>query len=220
MWVMAWALDRLYQADRASLMTKLVLSFTRTFALDLHRIHSDSTTVKASGAYRGKTASGFELKQGHSKDHRPDLKQLLFSLGLTADGAVPVHHKAYPGNRTDDKTHIETWNTLCTITADPHFLYVADAKLCTDEQLHYIVRHGGRAVTILPESWAEVAAFKNHLRASWHPKRAIWRRPRPEAEHEIAHFSVFTGEHYTTKRRYRIHKLTKVGNSLGIILTR
>jgi len=201
----ARALDRLYQADRASLMTELVVNFCRAFELDLSRIHNDSTTVKACGAYPNKTASGFELKQGHSKDHRPDLKQLLFSLSLTADGAVPVHHKAYPGNRTDDKTHIETWNTLCRITPDPHFLYVADSKLCTDEQLHYIVRHGGRAITIMPESWGEVAAFKRRLRARRLPKHEIWRRPRPEAEHETEYFSVFNGEHFTHKRDYRIH---------------
>jgi transposase len=201
----ARALDRLYQADRASLMTELVLAFSRAFDLDLSRIHNDSTTVKAYGAYPHQTASGFALKPGHSKDHRPDLKQLLFSLSLSADGAVPVHHKAYPGNRTDDKTHIETWNSLCKITPDPHFLYVADSKLCTDEQLHYIVQHHGRAITIMPESWAEVAAFKDRLRACRHPKREIWRRPRPEAEHEIEYFAVFSGEHFTRKRGYRIH---------------
>ena len=201
----ARALDRLYRADRASLMTALVLAFSRAFDLDLSRIHNDSTTVKAYGAYPQKTAGGFELKKGHSKDHRPDLKQLLFCLSLSADGAVPVHHKVYPGNRTDDKTHIETWKTLCKITPDPHFLYVADSKLCTDEQLHYIVGHGGRAITIMPESWAEVAVFKSRQRACRHPKREIWRRPRPDAEHETEYFSVFSGEHLTTKRGYRIH---------------
>ena len=201
----ARALDRLYQADRASLMTELVLTFSQAFDLDLSRIHNDSTTVKAYGEYPGKTASGFELKQGHSKDHRPDLKQLLFSLSVSADGAVPVHHKTYSGNRTDDKTHIETWNTLCRITPDPYFLYVADSKLCTDEQLHYIVQYGGRAITIMPENWKEVAEFKRRLRARRHTKREIWRRPRPEAEHETEYFSVFNGDHFTHKRGYRIH---------------
>jgi transposase len=36
------------------------------------------------------------LARGHSKDHRPDLKQLLFflSVSVTGDAAVPVteHH--------------------------------------------------------------------------------------------------------------------------------
>jgi hypothetical protein len=28
---------------------------------------------------------------GHNKDHRPDLKQLLFTLTVSSDGAVPVY---------------------------------------------------------------------------------------------------------------------------------
>ncbi len=100
--------DRLYQADRASLMTELVSPFVTIFQIELQRIHNDSTTVKAYGQYPGKTRTGLELTRGHSKDHRPDLKQRVFSLSLSAGGAVPVHHQAYPGDRTDDKTHIDT----------------------------------------------------------------------------------------------------------------
>ena len=52
----------------------------------------------------------------------------MFSLSLSADGAVPVHHKVYAGNRTDDTTHIETWNWIRKITPGPDFLYVADSN--------------------------------------------------------------------------------------------
>ena len=128
-------------------MTELVVEFVKEFNIAVQRIHNDSTTLKACGKYAGKTKSGFELKTGHSKDHRPDLKQLVYSLSICGDGAVPVHQKTYPGNRTDDTTHIETWNTLQKITGCPDFLYVADSKLCTDEQLSYIVNQGGRVVT-------------------------------------------------------------------------
>ena len=124
------ALDRLYCADRASLMTELVIRVIQVFELDLSRIHNDSTTVKACGRYPGKTPSGLKLERGHSKDHRPDLKQLVFSLSLCADGAVPIHYKVYPGNRTDDTTHIETWKTLCQIAGARDFLYVADEPSC------------------------------------------------------------------------------------------
>ena len=199
------ALDRLYAADRASLMTELVSRVVTTFDLDLSRIHNDSTTLKAFGAYPGKTRSGVELKRGHSKDHRPDLKQLVFSLSLCADGAVPVHHKVYPGNRTDDTTHIETWNTLRQITPSADFLYVADCKLCTDEQLAYLTEHGGRAITIIPETWAEVAEFKATLRSTRKNKKEIWRRRMPNQETQWEYFWVFAGEHFTRQRGYRIH---------------
>jgi len=58
------ALNRLYEADRASLMTEIVRGCVCTFDLDLQRIHNDSTTIKATGEYPGKTRSGVALKRG------------------------------------------------------------------------------------------------------------------------------------------------------------
>ena len=36
-----------------------------------------------------------------SKDHRPDLKQLLFVLTTAADGGAPVHFRCADGNTSD-----------------------------------------------------------------------------------------------------------------------
>jgi len=199
------ALDKLYRVDRASLMTRLVVTGVKAFKLDMGRIHNDSTTVKAFGQIGGKTRTGLELKRGNSKDHRPDLKQLVFSLSISSDGAVPVHQKSYSGNRTDDKTHIETWTILRSITVDPDFLYVADSKLCTDEQLRYIVAHGGRAITIIPETWDEATSFKETLRGIKKGKKEIWRRRKPGSEDAMEYFSLFAGKYYTQKRGYKIH---------------
>lgn len=199
------ALDKLYKADRASLMTRLVIATVNTFGIKLDRIHNDSTTVKARGKYPGKTDKGFELNKGHSKDHRPDLKQLVYSLSISSDGAVPVHQRTYPGNRTDDTTHIETWETLRRIQPKPSFLYVADAKLCTDKQLHHIVSHQGRAITMIPETWKEVSSFKESLRSRRKAKKEIWRRYKPGSDTEKEYFSAFTGTYMTEKRGHRIH---------------
>ena len=199
------ALDKLYMADRASLMTDIVIIVVKLFDINLDRIHNDSTTVKAFGKMPGKTITGLELKKGHSKDHRPDLKQLVFSLSVSFDGAVPVHYKCYSGNRTDDTTHIETWNALCKIVPDPGFMYVADSKLCTDEQLNHIVQNRGRAITIIPETWNEVASFKESLRKQRKAKEIIWQRKKPGSYNENEYFSVFKGEYLTTKQGYKIH---------------
>ncbi len=73
----ARALDKLYYADRASLMTEIVVNTIKTIKLNLDQLHNDSTTVKAYGKIPGKTYTGLQLKKGNSKDHRPDLKQLV-----------------------------------------------------------------------------------------------------------------------------------------------
>lgn len=198
------ALDKLYAIDRSTLMTKIVLAAVKAFDVDLKQLHNDSTTVKAYGKYSGKTDTGFELKKGKSKDHRPDLKQLLYTLTISSDGAVPIHYKTYPGNRTDDTTHIETWTTLCKINNSTNFLYVADCKVCSDKQLSYITGNGGRVITIVPETWSEVGKFKEELRKGKEVKKEIWRRKRPNEEKK-EYFFVYEGKHLTNKRGYIIH---------------
>jgi transposase len=72
------ALDRLFEADRSSLLTHLALSALDHFDLDTSRIHNDSTSVKLSGAYAHQRPGAIQLRRGFSKDHRPDLKQLVY----------------------------------------------------------------------------------------------------------------------------------------------
>lgn len=162
-------LDRLFDADRASLVTAVVLRAVREFAVELAQLHNDSTTVtfsgnypRATGAARGaKTAPA--ITYGHNKDHRPDLKQLLWVLTVSADGAVPVAYRTEDGNTTDDVTHIPTWDELRALVGRPDFLYVADCKLANREAMAHIAGRGGRFVTVLPRSRREDAEFRDWL---------------------------------------------------------
>lgn len=162
------ALDRLYELEPASLLTAVVTRAVKEFDIDLSQVHSDTTTVTFSGAYEGQKNKE-ELKRpplitfGFNKDHRPDLKQLVYSLTVSADGAVPVHYKTYDGNTTDDKTHIETWLTVREIAGTAEFVYVADSKLCTRENMRFIDERGGTFLTVLPRSRQEDDAFRARL---------------------------------------------------------
>ena len=71
---------------------------------------------------------GWRSPGGHNKDHRPDLKQLLFILTVAQDGGVPVYFQAKSGNVVDDRTHRATWDLLCKLTGRRDFLYVADVR--------------------------------------------------------------------------------------------
>ena len=89
---------------------------------------------------------------GHNKDHRPDLKQLLYILTVTGDGAVPVQFRVESGNATDDRSHQGTWELLCQLTGRRDFLYIADCKLATTENMAYLHQRGGRFLSVLPRS--------------------------------------------------------------------
>lgn len=163
------ALARLFDADRASLLTRLVLDAVTRFGIDLRQLHNDSTSIKLTGAYaeadgrdRGGTPTA-KITRGHSKDFRPDLKQLVWILTVSADGAVPVAYRVADGNTSDDSTHIETWDGLVALTGRTDFLYVADCKLATRDNMNHIDRLGGRFVTVLPASRAEDTAFRDWI---------------------------------------------------------
>lgn len=121
------------------------------------------------GQYRAASGRAMRNRQapaityGFSKDHRPDLKQLLIILTTEAEGGVPVRFRCTNGNTVDVQTHIETWKTLRAVAGRADFLYVADSKLCSYDNLDYIHRAGGRFVTIMPRSRLEDREFRNWL---------------------------------------------------------
>jgi transposase len=171
-------LDRLFDADIPTLTLAVVVHAVREFGVDLDELHNDSTTITFHGDYEGadreRTLRGrlrTAITWGHNKDHRPDLKQLLYILTVTRDGAVPVQFRVQSGNATDDRSHRATWDFLCRLTGRRDFLYVADCKLATAENLAYLHRHGGRFLSVLPRTRGEDAGFRAELLAG----RVAWR---------------------------------------------
>lgn len=176
------ALDRLFDADRASLLTELVVGAIKKFRIDCSQLHNDSTSIPFQGNYssaKGQTRGGKptpKITHGHSKDYRPDLKQLLWILTITADGAVPIAHRVADGNTEDGPTHIPTWDALVELTGDPTFLYVADCKLCSREAMDHISSRGGRFLTPMVKGRREEGWFREYLQTNIPQWEEIFRR--------------------------------------------
>jgi transposase len=182
-------LDRLFDSDIASLTLSVVAHAVREFAVELDELHNDSTTVTFHGAYdeaaeeatrRGQPTPA--ITWGHNKDHRPDLKQLLFILTVARDGAVPVQFRVQSGNVADDTTHRATWDLLCQLTGRRDFLYVADCKLATAENMAYLHQHGGRFLSVLPRTRGEDAVFREALQRGQVTKRPVYDKTDEEGE--------------------------------------
>jgi len=179
------ALDRLFDADRGTLMTELVVKMSRRFQVRLDELHNDSTTVRFTGQYRratsrsGRRGRAAWITYEYSKDHRPDLKQLLVVLTTSSDGAVPVAFRSADGNTNDTTTHLETWQELCRAAGRSDFLYVADSKLCVTEVMEEIDHGGGRFVTVLPRSRREDGQFRRWLQGHQVDWELVIDRPHP-----------------------------------------
>jgi transposase len=179
------ALDRLFDADRAALLTEVALAVGQRFGVQFDEFHNDSTSVSVCGQYgaasgrsiRGRTAPA--ITYGHSKAHRPDLKQLLFILTMTEDAHIPIAFRCTDGNVSDSRTHIETWNTLRALAGRADFLYVADSKLCSRQNMDHIDRAGGRFVTVMPRNRLEDEEFRKWIQNNTPDWECVWDRPNP-----------------------------------------
>ena len=211
------ALDKLFAADVPSLVLAVARHVVREFGVSLDELHNDSTSLSFCGAYTNASVAQqvfgrptVAITFGHSKDHRPDLKQLLFILTVTADGGVPLHFRAESGNTTDDQTHRDTWELLCQLTGRRDFLYVADSKLATRENMAYLHQRQGRFITVLPRTRSEDAAFRRLVAQGQVVWRTLWKKT-DEQGNLLDRYSI-SDPPVTSEEGYRVlwyHSLRK-----------
>jgi transposase len=110
----------------------------RMYALDVSHVHYDTTSKSFSGTYAEQTAEpGPQIVRGYSKDHRPDLAQLLFGVVMSRDGVL-VAGEVASGNE-QDMTANGYWITHIRqhlgLEVQQFLLYVADSAAVTEENL-------------------------------------------------------------------------------------
>ena len=199
---LAKALSALFYSDRHSLMTEVSGKAIAVHKLLTSEIHNDSTTVTFIGKYDTPDSEAVKLKHGHNKDYRPDCKQIVFGLNITADGHVPLSYKLFDGNTTDDVTHIPNWNALRTLLEKEDFIYVADCKLCSQTNLTHISENGGYFITIVPKDRKEVKQFLACLKENNLTWKDAFSTESSRKKGDINIYRTYEGER--TKEGFRI----------------
>lgn len=154
------ALDALYgKTDR--LQSAIVFAGLGEFGIKVRRVQLDSTTVSVYGDYDSILEVEASLIKrppipafGFSKDHRPDLKQMLISMSM-CDVGVPLYGRVQDGNVSDIEEfrhHLEKLAGMLESLRD--IVLVADCKLCTDPTLAMAYELGFNIVTLMPETYA------------------------------------------------------------------
>jgi transposase len=78
---------------------------------------------------------------GHSKDHRPDLPQVVIGLAVTREG-IPVRVWVWPGNTNDQTVIAQVKDDLAGWRLG-RCVWVVDRGFSSDENLRYLTRAGG-----------------------------------------------------------------------------
>lgn len=206
---LARCLDALFKADRHSLMSEASVSAIKIHNLITTRIHNDSTTISFAGAYNYQSPAAIQLKFGHNKDNRPDYKQIVFGLNITEDGHVPISYQVFNGNKADVGTHVLNWDSLREFLANEDFFYIADSKLCSEDNMHHIEKNGGKFITIMPKNRKEVSEFHERLRQG---EKIEW-QPAYSTEHSRKKGQMITYQTYAEERSWEGYHIIWIHSS-------
>ena len=194
--------DRLYKCDRKSLMLDISAMAVKVHTLMTDIIHNDSTSITFNGRYENQSSGSVQLRHGHNKDFRPDCLQLVYGLNITDDGNVPLSFQLFDGSRTDDGTHIPNWEQLREMLNKTDFIYVADCKLCSEDNLDHIHQNGGFFVTVVPKNRSMLRPFKQQLEngeVQWQPAYSVQDNRKPSRQND---FSAYEAD--PTEKGYRL----------------
>ena len=166
---LADTLDALFGFGVGDLDMLITANMIDVFQIQSQACHNDATSVSVYGdADNNKTAQSIQVTYGHSKKHRKDLKQFIWSMSVSSDHAFPLFQQAYSGNTADVTTYVEQWQRLIDLLGRRDFLYVADSKLITHHSMAHIHDNDGFFVAPAPmyESYKKVFedALDNHDR--------------------------------------------------------
>lgn len=140
--------DRLYRAldqlvvHKDTLQQHLVKRLGELFSLDYELLLYDVTSTY----FEGQAARNPMAKRGHSRDHRPDCKQVCIALVVTREG-MPLGYEVFDGNRVDVTTVEHIVDTMEGRYGKAHRVWVMDRGMTSADNVAWL-QHTGRRYLI------------------------------------------------------------------------
>lgn len=157
-------LDRVAKAGSQKVCQQIVWSAVQKEHLDLNQLHSDTTSQSVYGAYAQE--GDLNVTDGHSKDLRPDLPQIMYGLVVNREG-VPVLGRVLDGNHSDMTWNGETLDARAEMFSPEQLrsiIYVADAAFVTPSNLGKAEEQQLSFISRFPNTYALAAELK---RTAW-----------------------------------------------------
>jgi transposase len=156
-------LESLFAAHLNRVFGTLALKALEVYAIGTPWLHQDTTTIALYGAYEGGETNHEGAPEpaspvvprpayGHSKDKRPDLQQVLLSLGVSGDGGGPLRLGIRDGN-TSDSTEMPVALEECVALGLTGLVgIVADSKAYSQRTLGLCREKAIGLVTLVPRT--------------------------------------------------------------------
>jgi transposase len=134
-------LDAIYKYGTTALLAEMANDISQEFipATGRQNGHLDTSSLKVCGDYAVEHLYPDDTnrpplpRHGHSKDHRPDLKQLVISLTTIGPAQLPIWYEGLDGNSSDKANFHPTLARIKPfrdkLENTPEFLWVCDSAL-------------------------------------------------------------------------------------------
>ncbi len=111
--VLGRALDAVQAYGTTKLFSQISLKVVSGLNLSPTRIHMDSTDFHVDGVYNSndkpdRDSSTVFITKGYSRDHRPDLNQVVLNLITENQAGIPLHMEVLNGNSSDKTVFRDT----------------------------------------------------------------------------------------------------------------
>lgn len=204
-------MDKIYEAGSIRLFSEIARRAVIYFGVNTRHVSFDTTSKSVFGDYelcsKDASCAPFFIDYGHSKDHRPDLKQFLISM-LCVDRNIPIFGKPEDGNGSDKRINNETLSMvskhMATHGLSPGaFIYIADSALVTEgnltkmgDDIHFITR--------LPATYNECGrAIKEAVDKNEWEDVGVLAITEPTAKRPAAFYKAYETEVVLYGRKYR-----------------
>ena len=141
---LADSLDAIFNFGIGNLGILITRNMISVFNIENDICHNDTISVSTFGdCDNNKREESIKFTFGYSKKHRQDLKQFVWSISVGSGSGLPLFQKAYSGNTADVNTYVEQWHNLIKLLGKRDFLYVADSKIITSDNIAHIHDNDG-----------------------------------------------------------------------------
>jgi len=163
--------DRLYRAldsllpHKAEMEKHLKERLGTLFNLEYDLLLYDVTSTY----FEGDCGSNGLAHRGHSRDHRPDCKQVCIALVVSREG-LPLGYEVFAGNRADVTTVEDIVEKIEGQYGAAGRIWVMDRGMISEENLEYLKDGGRRYIVGTPKS--QLRRFEQELlRSDWQQVR-------------------------------------------------
>lgn len=165
--VLGRTLDALFDADVSLLYQAIAEHVVNHLGLTTDSVHLDITSFHVDGEYAQSSdedINAIKLVKGYSRDHRPELNQVVLELICENQAGLPVYMQALSGNTNDAKAFSEVTkrHIHCLKAAQNSRYFIADAALYTEESIQSLDEQKQKFITRVPMT---IASAKQALLA-------------------------------------------------------